>query len=83
MRFSFLVGCSGYLDVKSRQGMECFEANRAFGALRRDIFESNNHSMGGVLRYSLTPRDGLGDPFSFPVGKICLVLLISKGWRRL
>lgn len=24
--------------------MECFEANRAFGALRRDIFESNNHS---------------------------------------
>lgn len=40
--------------------MECFEANRAFGALRRDIFESNNHSMGGENRYSLTPRDGFG-----------------------
>lgn len=37
--------------------MECFEANRAFGALRRDIFESSNHSMGGVLKYSLAPRD--------------------------
>jgi len=40
--------------------MECFEANRAFGALRRDIFEYNNHSMGGVLRYSLAPIDGFG-----------------------
>lgn len=29
-------------------------------AKRNTIFESSNHSMGGVLRYSLVPRDGFG-----------------------
>lgn len=26
--------------------------------LRRDILESSNHSMKGILKYSLEPRDG-------------------------
>lgn len=26
--------------------------------LRRDILESSNHSMKGILKYSLAPRDG-------------------------
>lgn len=44
----------------SRQGIECFEANRAFGALRRNIFESRTIVWKGSLDILWRLEMGLG-----------------------